>query len=243
MTTGRGGGGFATTRWTMVSAAGGLSEGAASKALAELCQIYWPPLYSYLRRRGHDREEAEDLTQGFFASLLERQGLQLADAARGRFRGFLLTALKRYVINEHERATAARRGGSARPPLVLDFDAVERSYARGLGSGDTPEREFDRKWAALSIDRALAQLRAEYHEAGKHAVADALLPYLTDSAPLPSYRTIAEQLLMSEGAVKVAVHRLRQRFGSILRLQIADTVLSPEDADEEMRELIRVVAS
>ncbi|MGI8672994.1 MAG: RNA polymerase sigma factor [Luteitalea sp.] len=243
MTTARGGGGFATTRWTMVSAAGGLSDGAASRALAELCQIYWPPLYSYLRRRGHDREEAEDLTQGFFASLLERQGLQSADPARGRFRGFLLTALKRYVINEHERATAARRGGPARRPLALDFDDAERSYARGLGSGDTPEREFDRKWAALCIDRALARLRAEYHEAGKHSVADALFPYLTDSGELPSYRTIAEQLLMSEGAVKVAVHRLRQRFGSILRLQIADTVLSPEDADEEMRALIRVVAS
>lgn len=114
---------------------------------------------------------------------------------------------------------------------------------RGLGSGDTPDREFDRKWAALCIDRALASLRAEYHEAGKDAVADALLPYLTDSGPLPSYRAIAQHLMISEGAVKVAVHRLRQRFGSILRLQIADTVLSPADADDEMRELIRVVAS
>lgn len=243
MTTAGGGRRFATTRWTMVSAAGGLSDDAASQALAELCQIYWPPLYGYLRRRGHDREEAEDLTQGFFASLLERQGLQSADPARGRFRGFLLTALKRYVINEHERSTAARRGGSARLPLTLDFDDAERSYARGLGSGETPDREFDRKWAALCIDRALARLRAEYHEAGKDTVADALLPYLTDSGQLPSYRAIADRLLMSEGAVKVAVHRLRQRFGSILRSQIADTVLSPADADDEMRELIRVVAS
>jgi len=227
----------------MVSAAGGLSDPAAGKALAELCQIYWPPLYNYLRRRGHDREEAEDLTQGFFASLLQRQGFQSADPARGRFRGFLLTALKRYVINEHERATAARRGGPSRLPLDVDFDAAERSYARVLGSQDTPDREFDRKWATLCIDRALASLRAEYHEAEKDALADALLPYLTDSGQLPSYRTIADHLLMSEGAVKVAVHRLRQRFGAILRRQIADTVLSPEDADDEMRELIRVVAS
>lgn len=243
MTTVRGGGGFATTRWTMVVAAGGQRDGAGGQALAELCQIYWSPLYNYLRRRGYGREQAEDLTQGFFASLLERQGLQSADPARGRFRGFLLTALKRYVINEHERDTAARRGGPVRRLLTLDFDEAERSFARGLGSGDTPDREYDRKWAALCIDRALASLRTEYGQAGKGAVADALLPYLTDSGPLPPYTAIAQDLLMSEGAVKVAVHRLRQRFGSILRLQIADTVLSTADADDEMRELLRVVAS
>lgn len=243
MTKARVGGGFSTTRWTLVSAAGGQLAGAGSQALAELCQIYWPPLYSYLRRRGYDREEAEDLTQGFFANLLERQGIQSADPARGRFRGFLLTALKRYVINEHERATALRRGGPVRRLLTLDFDDAERCFARGLGSGDTPDREFDRKWAALCIDRALASLRAEYREAGKGRVADALLPYLTDSGPLPPYSAIAQDLLMSEGAVKVAVHRLRQRFGAILRLQIADTVLSPAEVDDEMRELLRVVAS
>ena len=174
---------------------------------------------------------------------MERQGLQSADRVRGRFRGFLLTALKRYVINEHERATAARRGGPVRRLLTLDFDDAERSFARGLASGDTPDREFDRKWAALCIDRALTSLRAEYREAGKDTVAEALLPYLTDSGPLPSYSAIAQHLLMSEGAVKVAVHRLRQRFGSILRLQITDTVLSPADADDEIRELLRVVVS
>lgn len=243
MNTARGGGTFSTTRWTLVAAAGERFDDAGSQALAELCQMYWSPLYSYLRRRGYGREQAEDLTQGFFASLLERQGLQSADPARGRFRGFLLTALKRYVINEHERDTAARRGGPVRRLLTLDFDDAERSFARGLGSGDTPDREYDRKWAALCIDRALASLRAEYGQTGKGAVADALLPYLTDHGPLPSYNAIAQDLLMSEGAVKVAVHRLRQRFGAILRLQIADTVLSPADADEEMRELLRVVAS
>ena len=235
------GGGFATTRWTMVSAAGGASDAHSRGALTELCQVYWPPLYSYLRRRGHTREEAEDLTQGFFARLLERKDLRTADPVRGRFRGFLLTALKRYVINQHERATAVRRGGPM--PITLNFDDAERSYAHGLGSDDSPERVFDRKWAALCLDRALASLRAEYHQAGKGPVADVLLPYLTDSGELPSYREAAARLEMTEGAVKVAVHRLRQRFGAILRLQIADTVLSPADADEEMRELIRVVAT
>ena len=234
-------GGFTTTRWTMVSAAGGASDAHSRSALTELCQIYWPPLYSYLRRRGHAREEAEDLTQGFFARLLERNDVRGADPLRGRFRGFLLTALKRYVINEHERATTVRRGG--RLPMALDFDAAEWTYAHSLTSDDTPDRVFDRNWAALCLDRALASLRAEYHSAGKDAVADALLPFLTDSGELPSYRDVAAQLELTEGAVKVAVHRLRQRFGAILRLQITDTVLSPEDADAEMRELIRVVAS
>jgi RNA polymerase sigma factor (sigma-70 family) len=235
------GGGFTTTRWTMVVAAGAAGDAHSRTALTELCQIYWPLLYSYLRRRGHDREEAEDLTQGFFARLLERNDLRGADPARGRFRGFLLTALKRYAINEHERATAARRGG--RLPIALDFDEAERTYAHSVGSDDSPERAFDRNWAALCLDRALTTLRAEYHGAGKGPVADALLPYLTEGGELPSYREVAAQLDVTEGTVKVTVHRLRQRFGAILRLQIADTVLSPADADDEMRELLRVVAS
>jgi len=232
---------FATTRWTMVNAAGATSDVHSQRALTELCQIYWPPLYSYLRRRGHDREEAEDLTPGFFVRLLERNDIKAADPLRGRFRGFLLTSLKRYVINEHERATTAKRGG--RLPMVLDFDTAERTYARSMGSDDTPDRIFDRNWAALCLDRALARLRAEHHDAGNGAMADALLPYLTDGAGLPSYRDIAAQLDVTEGSVKVSVHRLRRRFGAILRLQISDTVLSPEEADDEMRELIRVVAS
>jgi RNA polymerase sigma factor (sigma-70 family) len=224
----------------MVTAAGNPDTDARS-ALTELCQIYWPPIYGYLRRRGHDREQAEDLTQGFFARLLERNDIRAADPLRGRFRGFLLTALKRYVINEHERATAARRGGPL--AITLDFDDAERTYSHSLRSDDSPDRVFDRNWAALCLDRALVTLRAESHQAGKGPLADALLPYLTDSGELPSYRETAARLEMTEGAVKVAVHRLRQRFGSILRQQIADTVLSRADADEEMRELIRVVAT
>jgi RNA polymerase sigma-70 factor (ECF subfamily) len=225
----------------MVSAAGGASDSDSHSALTELCQIYWPPLYGYLRRRGHDREQAEDLTQGFFARLLERNDIRTADPLRGRFRSFLLTALKRYVINEHERASAVRRGGRA--PIALDFDDAERIYTHIAGSDDTPDRVFDRNWAVLCLDRALGSLRAEQDMAGKGALADALLPYLTDSGALPSYREVAAHLDVTEGAVKVAVHRLRQRFGAILRRQIMDTVLSPEEADEEMRELIRAVAS
>ena len=130
------GGRFATTRWTMVNAAGATSDVHSRRALTELCQIYWPPLYSYLRRRGHDREEAEDLTQGFFLRLLERNDIRAADPLRGRFRGFLLTSLKRYVINEHERAGAAKRGG--RLPIALDFDTAERTYEAAWGRMTRP---------------------------------------------------------------------------------------------------------
>jgi len=234
------GGRFVTTRWTLVNAAGH-GSGLADEALAELCQAYWSPLYAYLRRHGHDREEAEDLTQGFFARLLERRDIRTADPARGRFRSFLLTALKRYVINEHERETSLKRGGRT-PRLALDFDAVEQAEAVAPRTDDRPDRLFDRRWAGISLDRALQRLRVEYHQSGKGAVADALLPYLTDAGDLPSYDTVAADLGLSEGAVKVAVHRLRQRFGVVLRLEIAETVLNPGDVDDEVRELIRAVS-
>ena len=236
------GGGFRTTRWTMVNAAGDSSDPDAAGALAELCQIYWPPLYGYLRGRGLDRETAEDLTQGFFARVLERRDLRAADPLRGRFRGFLLTALKRYVINEHERSISARRGG----PLAsfpLDFEEAERSYAVDRRNDDTPERVFDRKWAAIALDRALQHLRDECTDAGKGALADALMPYLTDTSDLPAYGEVAAALDLTEGAVKVAVHRLRQRFGAILRLEIGETVLRPADVDDEIRELFRAIST
>ncbi len=233
---------FVTTKWTLVAAAGDGSEAEAHEALAALCQIYWPPLYGYLRRHGHDREEAEDLVQGFFARLLERRDVRTADPARGRFRSFLLTALKRYTINEHERATSARRGGP-NLPLSLDFDEAERHDAREPSTDDTPERVFDRRWAAISLDRAAQRLREECHQSGRGVQAEVLLPYLTESSGLPAYTDAASQLGLSEGAVKVAVHRLRRRFGAILRLEIADTVLAPEDIEDEVRELIRAVSA
>ena len=231
---------FATTRWTLVNAA---ADGTtvADDALAELCQAYWPPLYAYLRRHGHGREEAQDLTQGFFARLLERRDVRAADPARGRFRSFLLTALKRYVINERERAASVKRGGRVLP-LSLDFDEIERLESVAARPDERPDRLFDRRWASISLARALARLRAECHRSGKGPLADALLPFLTDAGDLPSYDTVASALGLSEGAVKVAVHRLRRRCGVILRLEIAETVLAPADVDDELRELIRAVS-
>ena len=232
---------FATTRWTMVNAAGHRSDPRAEGALAELCQIYWPPLYGYLRRRGHAAEEAQDLTQGFFTSLLKRQSIRAANPARGRFRAFLLTALKRFVINEHERIASARRGGQ-HVHLALDFEDAERTYALERRNDDTPDRVFDRKWAAITLDRALQRLRDDCDRAGKGTEATALLPYLTESSELPAYKTVAAELGLTEGAVKVAVHRLRQRFGAMLRVEIGETVMAPDDVEDEMRELIRAVS-
>jgi RNA polymerase sigma-70 factor (ECF subfamily) len=236
------GGRFATTRWTMINAAGAASTASADAALAELCQVYWPPLYSYLRRRGHDAEDAQDLTQGFFARLLERQDFRSADPARGRFRAFLLTALKRYAINEHERAATARRGGR-HVRLSLDFEEAERTFTVDRRNDDTPDRVFDRKWAEIAIDRALARLRDESRDTRTAALTDVLMPYLTDAGDLPAYREVAVDLGLTEGAIKVAVHRLRQRFGAVLRAEIAETVLSKEDVEDEMRDLLRAVSS
>jgi RNA polymerase sigma-70 factor (ECF subfamily) len=238
----RGNARFATTRWTLVAAAGQRSDGASDRALAELCQVYWPPLYGYLRGRGHKPEEAQDLTQGFFACLLERRGLRLADPARGRFRAFLLTALKRYVINEHEHAVAVRRGGGS-IILPLDFEEAERTYARDRRNDDTPERAFDRKWATIALDRAVRRLRDEHRHADKRAIAERLLPYLTEAGGLPAYSEVAAQLGLTEPAVKVAVHRLRQRLGAILRLEVAETVATASDVDDEVRALIRAVSA
>jgi RNA polymerase sigma factor (sigma-70 family) len=233
---------FITTRWTLVATAASGSDTRARDALAALCQAYWPPLYTYLRRHGHDREDAEDLVQGFFARLLERGDVRSADADRGRFRSFLLTSLKRYVINEHERATTAKRGGT-HFPLSLDFDEAERGHSMEPRTDDTPERVFDRRWATISLDRAVQRLRDECHETGKGELADALLPYLTDVGDLPTYSDVGGALGLSEGAVKVAVHRLRRRFGALLRHEIADTVIAPEDVEDEVRELIRAVSA
>jgi RNA polymerase sigma factor (sigma-70 family) len=239
---GAAGGRFASTRWTMVNAAGRESDPHAAAALEELCQSYWPPLYSYLRRRGHDAADAQDLTQGFFLRLIERGDIRTADPARGRFRAFLLTALKRYAINEHERATAARRGGP-KARLTLDFDQAERTYALDMREQDTPDRVFDRKWAGIAIDRAIQRLRDECLNARDAAVTGRLLPYLTHAGDLPSYRDVGEDLDITEGAVKVAVHRLRQRFGAMLRLEIGETVLAADEIEDEMRELLRAVSS
>lgn len=215
-------------------AAGDSQNPDSRAALADLCQDYWYPLYAYLRQRGYPQEEAEDLVQGFFAQLLEKNYLKAADRERGRFRSFLLTALKNYAANEWDRRTAQKRGGST-PPLSLDFENAEGRYTIEPADERTPEQEYDRGWATAQLEQVLTRMRAE---AGEGDERFALLQgFLTGEADDIPYREVAERLDISEGAVKVAVHRLRQRFGAVLREEVARTLADPADVDDELRHL------
>jgi RNA polymerase sigma-70 factor (ECF subfamily) len=228
---------FETTQWSRVLAAGQVANGGGQKALAELCAIYWYPLYALLRRRGHKAEKARDLTQGFFTVLLEKQYLAAADPARGRFRSFLRTALERFVANEHEHAQAKKRGGG-KLTLQLDFDDGERRYQHEPLDRWTPERIFERQWALTLLDRTLAELRQQHDAAGKIRQFEAFKVYLTGDAGAPSVRQAAEQLAISEGAAKVAIHRVRQKYRDLLRAEIAQTVADGQEIDDELRVLL-----
>jgi RNA polymerase sigma-70 factor (ECF subfamily) len=233
---------FATTRWSLVVAASGEEQLSAQHALETLCASYWYPLYAYIRRLGYREAEAEDLTQGFFAMLLARRDLAKADPARGRFRTFLLTALKHFLANQLERERALKRGGN-RQLLSLDFPSAEDRYANEPMAGTTPDRLFDRQWALELLDRVGSILRAEYAEAGKDTLYRRLSAVMTEGTTDATYASLAAELGMSVGAVKVAAHRLRKRFGQRLRAEIAQTVAAPEDVEAEIRDLFRVLQS
>jgi RNA polymerase sigma factor (sigma-70 family) len=231
---------FTTTRWSLVSQARYDEAGTtlAREALGELCRVYWYPLYAFVRSRGYSADDAQDLTQAFFAKILETDGLASADRGRGRFRSYLLGAMKHFLSNEWQRAKAEKRGGQVR---FIDWDpaAVETRYVEAARLEEDPERLFDREWALESVGSALRKLRREMSKAGKTVSFDALEGTLTgDSPPL---REIAARLNMSEGAVKVAVHRLRRRYRELLRATIAETLGDAADLDDEMRYLAAVL--
>jgi RNA polymerase sigma factor (sigma-70 family) len=232
---------FATTHWSVVMKAGGSDPDAARSALSSLCEGYWYPLYAFLRRRGSDTEEARDLTQGFFADLLERGDLGTADPERGRFRSFLLGSLKHFAANEHERERALKRGGD-RPRLSLDFEAAEGRYQLEPPDNRTPERLFEAQWARELLDRVVDRLRGQYVEEGKRELFDRLVPCLAGDAEAQPYAEISRALEMTEGAVKVAAHRLRRRFRVSLRSEISQTVATPEDVEDEIRALFSALA-
>ena len=228
---------FATTRWSVViAAAADTSSSGAGEALATLCETYWFPLYGYLRNRGHDAEDAQDLTQAFFARLLEKHVISQADPARGRFRSFLLASLKHFAANERERSSAGKRGGGI-PAISLGVADAEGRYQLEASSSETPDRIFDRHWASTLLARALSRLEADTLEAGKRQLFEALKIYLTGDQQELTYAETATRLGMSEGAVKVAVHRLRRKFRDLVRDEIAQTVAAPEDVDDELRHL------
>ncbi len=227
---------FATTRWSLVLAAGGVNGDQAADALEKLCRAYWHPLYVYVRRRGYAPEDAQDLTQEFFHRLLARGDIAVANPEKGRFRSYLLGALKHFLSDERDKAGAVKRGGGA-VIFSLDTEDVEARFAHDLASIDPPDREFDRRWATAILDQAMVRLQTEFSGAGKAVVFQVLKPYLSATPEAGDYETIAQRLAMSSGAVAVTVYRLRQRYGELVRGEIAETVASPGEVEEELREL------
>lgn len=232
---------FPTTRWSLVLAAGVAEEEIAGKALGELCEIYWKPIYGYIRGCGWGEQEAEDLTQGFFASLLARESLQGADENLGKLRAFLLGSVKHFLIDEYRKMNAAKRG-SGTGPLSLDHDDAERQFAAVIADGDSPETLFERMWARTLIEEVIGGIEKEYAEAGKHEVFVALRPIvMSEENPRPQ-RAIARELGMSLAAVKVGVFRLRQRFRELLEGEIRQTLHEQGEMVEELQHLLRIWA-
>jgi RNA polymerase sigma-70 factor (ECF subfamily) len=231
---------FATTRWSQVLAAGQTSTGESREALARLCESYWYPLYAYVRRWGHDADQAQDLTQAFFAKLLEKHYLRAADPARGRFRSFLLASLKHFLLNEADRTGAAKRGGRTMV-VPLEFENAEGRYSREPADAETPETIYERRWALVLLERTLGRLRGEFEAAGKQVLFARLEGHLTGDHETLPYADLGVELGMSEGAVKVAMHRLRRRFGALLREEINQTVSDPAEVDDEIRDLFRAL--
>jgi RNA polymerase sigma factor (sigma-70 family) len=230
--------GFAATRWTLVlAAAAGAASPRAADAMAELCGAYWYPLYAYVRRRGHDVHESEDLTQEFFLRLLAKNYLADVDRRKGKFRAFLLAAMKHFLANEWDRAQAQKRGGG-RPIGTLDTADAERRYRQEPADTLTPERLFDRHWALTVLEQVLARLRAEFVAEGKQAAFNVFQQFLSGSRPAVRYDEAAIELGTTPGALRVAVHRLRRRYRELLRAEIAQTVAGPDEIDDEIRHLM-----
>jgi RNA polymerase sigma factor (sigma-70 family) len=234
------GAGFTTTHWSVVREAGGAGSPQATEALEKLCGSYWYPLYAYVRRKGHSPQDAEDLTQEFFARLLEQKSLRLADRNQGRFRTFLLTSLKHFLINEWIKGNREKRGGG-RPVVSLDEEMAESRFASEPAIAQAPDSLYDRGWAAVLLDRAMAALRTEFEQSGKLDLFERLKVFVWGEKNALSYAAMSGQLAMTEGAVKVAVHRLRQRYGELLRAELAQTVATPGEINEELRYLVSVI--
>ena len=228
---------FPTTCWSRIVRAGSPAPADARAALEELCRDYWYPLYVFVRRKGHDRDNAQDLVQGLFADLLERDDFQGMDPARGRFRSFLMASCSHFLSKIHERERMQKRGGG-RTLISIDPGDAESRFGSEPAHEQTAERLFERRWALTLLDRVLATLDAEMIRTDKQALYEKLRPSLLGHEGALSYRTIAEALDLSEGAIKMAASRLRQRYRSIVRQEIARTVADPAEIDDEIRELM-----
>jgi RNA polymerase sigma factor (sigma-70 family) len=230
---------FPTTRWTLVVAAGDPHRKEARSALVSLCEGYWYPLYAYVRKHGYPAEQAQDFTQGFFVRVLEGRYLDRADPEKGRFRAFLLTSMKFFLADEEDHRRALKRGGGA--VLPLEFSSGEDRYQREPGHDETPERIFERRWALAVLDRVVERLRDEFVHHGRPEHFERLKVFLLGHSDAP-YATLAREMNTSEGALKVAIHRLRKRYRELFRQEIADTVTDPAEVESEIRYLAAVLA-
>lgn len=229
---------FPTTRWTLVVAAADPGRKETHSALVSLCENYWYPLYAYLRRRGYPADQAQDLTQEFFVRVLEGRYIDRADPEKGRFRSFILTSLKFFVADERDRDRAQKRGGGALLPL--EFSSGEERYQREPAHDETPERIFERRWALAVLDRVVERLRNEFILHGRPEHFERLKVFLLGQSDTP-YAELARQMNTSEGALKVAIHRLRKRYRELFRQEIADTVADPAEVESELRFLAAVL--
>jgi RNA polymerase sigma factor (sigma-70 family) len=231
---------FATTRWSVVLAAGAQSSARSSEALAHLCDTYWHPVYAFIRRQGYSADDGADLTQAFFTLVLEKNYFHAADPARGRFRAFLCTAVRHFLSNERDRSRTLKRGGQ-QPHVGLEIETAEGRYQLDPRDDLTPEKLFDRQWALTLLDRVLGRLAEEFRRAGKADLFAQLKGSLTgDGSTLP-YADIGRALGLSDGAVKVAAHRLRRQFRDILIDEISQTVSEPGEVDAEIAYLLNAV--
>jgi RNA polymerase sigma-70 factor (ECF subfamily) len=232
---------FTTTHWSVVLAAGRTNEPLSAVALETLCRTYWYPLYAYLRRRGVGEHDAQDLIQGFFAQLLERDWLHGVEQQKGRFRSFLLASLNYYLADERDRATAQKRGGG-RPLISLDAQEAEERYRLEPVDDRSPDKLFERRWAMALLDQVLVRLAREFADAGKGELFKRLQPFLVAGGEAKTYAQVAVEADLSEEAFKKAVQRMRRRYQQLFRDEIAQTVASPAEVDEELQHLCEVMA-
>jgi DNA-directed RNA polymerase specialized sigma24 family protein len=232
---------FTTTHWSAVLAAGHASSPGAERALAELCQTYWPPLYAYLRRRGQSSADAKDLTQEFFCRLIQKRWLDKVVEGRGRFRAYLLTAMNHFLTNEWERATSQKRGGGAPHFSLSNVDPEGQYYSADIPDSMTPDKLFARRWAETVLGVVIDRLQSECELDGARDRFDELKVFLVAGAP-PSYADVAGRLKMTESALKSAIHRLRRRFAELLREEVGRTVATPGEVEEELRDLLSALS-
>ena len=232
---------FLTTHWSVVLASGQSDTPRAAEALQRLCQAYWYPLYTYVRRRGYSPHDAQDLTQGFFAHLLQHDAMTKVDPAKGKFRSFLLASMNHFLSDECDKSRAQKRDGGK--SISLDLESAETRYLQQADDPLTAEKTFERRWALTLLEQVYERLRQDYGREGKGDVFETLRFSLMGERSAVPYTELARRLNMNEGAVKVAVHRLRHNYRKRLRAQIAETVATPEEVEEELRCLLRALAS